>query len=242
MTNFLPVLLAATSDGFGRVWSFLAGGGEVMILIVLCSIIAVTIIVLKALQLREHVLFPPRIVEDLKNIPRYAESGDITPLQQRLQRSPSVAAELGLVVISGKYDTKEESTQACEATGRGVIHRLEMGVPLLEVIVTVSPLLGLLGAVIGLVTVFSAFGGTGSSDADTAQVARGIAEALHSTIAGLLVAIPTVIAHGYFSRKLDAIAVKIETLCRSAIHDFHHHFEVGSPAPAPTRAAAKIRG
>jgi biopolymer transport protein ExbB len=58
------------------------------------------------------------------------------------------------------------------------------------------------------------------------MVAKGIAEALHSTIAGLLVAIPSVIAHGYFSRKLDAISVRMELILRRAIHDFHRHFEV----------------
>jgi biopolymer transport protein ExbB len=81
---------------------------------------------------------------------------------------------------------------------------------------------------VGLVTVFGSFGGSGAegADGDTAMVARGIAEALHSTIAGLLVAIPTVIAHGYFSRKLDAISVRMELILRNAIHDFHRHFEV----------------
>ncbi|MEZ0274426.1 MAG: MotA/TolQ/ExbB proton channel family protein, partial [Roseimicrobium sp.] len=104
--------------------------------------------------------------------------------------------------------------------------RLEEGVSILEVIVTVSPLLGLLGAVVGLVTVFGSFGGGGEAEGDNAMVAKGIAEALHSTIAGLLVAIPTVIAHGYFSRRLDAISVKMEMILRNAIHDFHRHFEV----------------
>jgi biopolymer transport protein ExbB len=222
-------ILANNADGFSRLWHFLVGGGEVMFLILLCSIISVTIIILKALQLRQHVLFPKRVLDDLSNIERYANRGDITPLQQRLERSPSVAAQLGLVAISGKYESREESTDACETAARGIMHRLEAGVPLLEVIVTVSPLLGLLGAVIGLVTVFSAFGGPESANADTTQVARGIAEALHSTIAGLLVAIPTVIAHGYFSRRLDAIAVSSEALIRQAIHDFHRHFEVRPP-------------
>jgi biopolymer transport protein ExbB len=108
------------------------------------------------------------------------------------------------------------------------MHKLEEGIPILEVIVTIAPLLGLLGAVVGLVTVFGSFGGSGAegADGDTAMVARGIAEALHSTIAGLLVAIPTVIAHGYFSRKLDAISVRMELILRNAIHDFHRHFEV----------------
>jgi len=220
-------LLAAVPDGLNRVWHFLVGGGEVMILIVLSSVVSVTIILLKALQLRDPILFPAKISEDLKNIERYAAKGDISPLQEMLEKDGSVAAQLGLIAISGKHETRDENNEACETAARVIMHRLETGVPLLEVIVTIAPLLGLLGAVIGLVTVFSTFGsGSDVSDSDTTQVAKGIAEALHSTIAGLLVAIPTLIAHGYFSRKLDAISVRMELILRRTIHDFHRHFEV----------------
>lgn len=230
-------LALSEAGGFNRVWNFLAGGGEVMILIVLCSIISFTIIILKSLQLRDRILFPKRIIDDLNRINHYAAIGDILPLQQRLQRNPSVAAQIGSIAVSGKYESKQETTDACETAARGIMHRLESGVPLLEVIVTVSPLLGLLGAVIGLVTVFSAFGGPEATDASTTQVARGIAEALHSTIAGLLVAIPTVVAHGYFSRRLDAIAVSCETLIRQTVHDFHQHFEVSTSANSSVEPA-----
>ena len=222
-----PACLASLASGFSSVWNFIAGGGEVMILIGLCSIASVTLIIIKALQLRERNLFPEQITQEINKIDRYATAGDITPLQKMLEDDGSVAAQLGLIAISGKHETREENNEACETAARGILHRLEEGVPILEVIVTVSPLLGLLGAVVGLVTVFGSFGtGANTADGDTAMVAKGIAEALHSTIAGLLVAIPTVIAHGYFSRKLDAISVRMEIILRRAIHDFHRHFEV----------------
>lgn len=221
----LPNLyLASLNEGASGVWNFLRGGGEVMILIVLCSFVSMTVIILKALQLRWNILFPQKIEAAIKEIEQYATSGDISPLQRMLEEDGSVAAQLGIIAISGKHETREENNEACETAARGIVHRLEAGVPLLEVIVTISPLLGLLGAVIGLVTVFSTFGSGDSGD--TSMVAKGIAEALHSTIAGLLVAIPTVIAHGYFSRKLDAISVRMELILRRAIHDFHRHFEV----------------
>jgi biopolymer transport protein ExbB len=221
----LPILfLASINDGITSVWNFLRGGGEVMILIVLCSFVSMTVILLKAYQLRWNNMFPPKIEAAIKDIEQYATNGDISPLQRMLEEDGSVAAQLGIIAISGKHETREENNEACETAARGIVHRLEAGVPLLEVIVTISPLLGLLGAVIGLVTVFSTFGSGDSGD--TGMVAKGIAEALHSTIAGLLVAIPTVIAHGYFSRKLDAISVRMELILRRAIHDFHRHFEV----------------
>lgn len=220
-------LLASVSSGMNTVWNFIRGGGEVMILIGLCSLASVGIIIVKALQLRDRMLFPPKIVEEIKKIENYASTGDISPLQDMLEEDGSVAAQLGIIAISGKHETREENNEACETAARGIMHRLEEGVSILEVIVTIAPLLGLLGAVVGLVTVFGSFGGGAeSADGDNAMVAKGIAEALHSTIAGLLVAIPTVIAHGYFSRKLDAISVRMELILRNAIHDFHRHFEV----------------
>ncbi len=82
-----------------------------------------------------------------------------------------------------------------------------------------------MGTIMGLVVVFRGLG-TGGAEADPGEIARGIAIALNTTIAGLFVAIPTVIAHGYFSRKLDAISVRMEIILRRAIHDFHRHFEV----------------
>lgn len=220
-------LLASFPDGLSNAWNFIRSGGEVMFLIMACSIAALTIVIIKALQLRWPILFPNPIVEEIEKIDQYAAKGDITPLQRMLEEDGSVAAQLGIIAISGKYETREENNEACETAARGILHKLENGIPTLEVLVTVTPLLGLLGAVIGLVSVFSSYGGAGeAADTDSQLVAKGIAEALHATIAGLLVAIPSLLAHGYFSRKLDAISVRMELILRRAIHDFHRHFEV----------------
>jgi biopolymer transport protein ExbB len=81
----------------------------------------------------------------------------------------------------------------------------------LELIVGISPLLGLLGAISGLVGVFSNLG-TGQTAADTVGVALGIAEALNTTIFGLAIAIPTLVVYTYLSRKVGSLAVEMETL------------------------------
>src|SRR6476620_8370794 len=174
--------LATISSGFSSVWNFLAGGGEVMILIGLCSLASVTIIIIKAMQLRDRNLFPENITAALKNIERYATDGDITPLQRLLEDDGSVAAQLGIIAISGKHETREENNEACETAARGIMHRLEAGVPLLEVIVTIAPLIGLMGTIMGLVVVFRGLG-TGGAEADPGEIARGIAIALNTTIA-----------------------------------------------------------
>lgn len=231
----MPPAPCLATSGFSELAKFISDGGLPMILIIACSFASVTIVILKGLQLRWKFIFPAKIETEIRNIERYATKGDISPLQKILEDDGSVAAQLGIIAISGKHETREENNEACETAARGILHRLETGVPLLEVIVTIAPLIGLMGTIMGLVVVFRGLG-TGGADPDPGEIARGIAIALNTTIAGLFVAVPTVIAHGYFSRKLDAISVQMEIILRRAIHDFHRHFEVRrSPLDRPGR-------
>jgi biopolymer transport protein ExbB len=78
----------------------------------------------------------------------------------------------------------------------------------LDTVITISPLLGLLGTASGLVTIFEGLG----EEANYLTIARGIAEAMTTTIFGLAIAVPGVIAHGYFSRKIEMITVRLEAL------------------------------
>ena len=103
---------------------------------------------------------------------------------------------------------------SAQVVAREEIVRLERGVPLLESIITASPLLGLLGAVVGLVRVFSSLRPDAS---DPAAIAAGIAEALNSTIGGLVVAIPSVFFHSYFSRRIERFAARMEVLVEQAL-------------------------
>jgi biopolymer transport protein ExbB len=98
--------------------------------------------------------------------------------------------------------------------------------PYLEAMVTVAPLLGLLGTTAGLVGMFSAFGEGAAGGPDTLAVAKEIGVALRCTIAGLLVAVPAVLAHTFFVRKLDGIAMRLESLLQDTINTFYQHFEV----------------
>lgn len=207
-------------------WEFLATGGFVMLLIVLCSMAAVACMIVAALHLREQSVLPRAVIAELKALPRYAAKGDIRPLQQFLDGNGSLLARIASIAVSGVHTTKEECTEACAAKAKEGLHVLERGVPFLEVMVTVAPLLGLLGTTAGLVGMFSAFGEGGTQGPDTAVIAREIGVALRCTIAGLFVAVPSVVAHTVFVRKLDAIAVKLETVLQETIQSFYHCFEV----------------
>ena len=89
--------------------------------------------------------------------------------------------------------------------------RLERGLIVLEVITGIAPLLGLLGAVSGLVHVFAHLG-LSAGATDTKGIALGISEALNTTIFGLSIAVPSLIAFSYFSKKVEVMAVEMESL------------------------------
>jgi len=225
MLTLLAVEEPAVSS-FQQVWDFLATGGFVMGLLVLCSFAAITSMILAWLHLRESVILPSAVISQLRSVPNYAAKGAIKPLQDFLAQDPSMIARLGALTVSGSYTSKQECIDACTSKAREEIHYLERGIPLLEVMVTVAPLLGLLGTTAGLVGMFSAFGTGGDGGPDTAAIAHEIGVALRCTIAGLFVAVPSVLAHTYFTRRIDAVSVKIEGIMQEAIHQFFAHFEV----------------
>ncbi len=219
-------LAAASPGGLTLVWEFLATGGFVMLLIVLCSMAAVACIIIAAIQLRDRVVIPEAVIAQLKELPHFAATGDIAPLQQFLDRDGSLLARLASMAVSGQFTTKQDCTDVVTARAKEELHHLERGIPYLEVMVTVAPLLGLLGTTVALVGMFTAFGDGGETGGDTSVIAREIGVALRCTIAGLFVAVPSVVAHTIFMRKLDTIAIRIETLLQEVIQSFYQYFEV----------------
>jgi biopolymer transport protein ExbB len=227
---FLAAAEKTAPSGIQLVWDFLATGGFVMALLVICSMAAIGASILAWLQLREHIIMPKSVISQLRSIPNYALKGDIRPLQEFLEKDGSMLSRLGSMAISGAFTSKQECHAACDIKAREEIHHLERGIPLLEVMVSVAPLLGLLGTTAGLVGMFSAFGTGGDGGPDTAAIAHEIGVALRCTIAGLFVAVPSVLMHTYFTRRLDALAVRIESVMQETIQHFYQHFEVQRPA------------
>src|SRR5207302_4304971 len=107
--------------------------------------------------------------------------------------------------------TRSENIEAVQTRARHEMVRLERGLIVLEVIVGIAPLLGLIGAVSGLVHVFSHLG-LSSGAADTRKIALGIAEALNATVFGLSIAVPTLVGFTYLFRKVEVMSVALATL------------------------------
>ncbi len=232
-TDLLP--LATFTESIIKVWQFLHAGGVFMIFIGLCSIIAVAIVVQKISALRSRTVLP----EDLVDLLRDLHAGRrVSPdaLRTALSDGQSPLARISRAALLEPHASKDEALQSAQAIAREEIVHLERGVGLLEALIAAGPLLGLLGAVSGLVSVFSNFT-TASDTADNASLAAGIAEALHTTIAGLVVAIPSTFAHSFFSRKIEKLAARMEVLVVQALSACYAHRPDATPTPAIYRAS-----
>jgi biopolymer transport protein ExbB len=199
------------SASLDAVSAFLLDGGVFMIFLVALSLLSVAVILYKAISLRADNIVPLQVQKALADADDFVAGDALPQLIELLRGNKSPLSRIGLTAITGGYSGRAEATAATEARAREEVVGLERGIALLEVVITIAPLLGLLGTVSGLVAVFSNLdvgGGVGGR----AEVARGIAEALNTTIAGLAIAVPTVVAHSYFTKKLERMGVRMESL------------------------------
>jgi len=203
-----------------KVWAFLLSGGVFMAFISLCSFVAITVSIHRALTLRWKSVIPPELRSDLSHCDQVFEGEEPAKLYQSLKQSDSPIGRIGRITLSPAFATREEAESAIEATAKEQLVKLENGMGVLEVVITIAPLLGLLGTVSGLVTVFATLGERGDV-ADPSLIAAGIAVALNTTIAGLVVAVITVIFHSYFTRRLERIAARIEVIIGHLLHEFY---------------------
>jgi biopolymer transport protein ExbB len=188
-------------------WDFFRAGGVFMIPLVLTSIVGVAFIIERGLALRWEKVIPPRVQEAADN----CTPDRLPELRLICQDEPSTFSRLLLVAQDHLPRPRDEAVDAIQTHARREILQLERGLIILEIVVGVAPLMGLVGAIHGLIRLFANLGQVGL--ADNAQLAKGISEALNTTLTGLLIAIPALIAWSYYNKKVETLAVEMETLC-----------------------------
>jgi biopolymer transport protein ExbB len=186
-------------------WEIVRAGGPLMWPIILCSIAAAAIVLERLWTLQDRRVLPRELTQKVWQLIEQNQINDkvIAALEQN---SP-----LGRVLAAGlanRHRSREVMMERLEDTGRHVIHELERFLGALGTIAAVSPLLGLLGTVIGIIHAFNAIqaGGMG----DPRALSAGIGESLVATAAGLIVAIPALLAHRALRAKVDNIVIEIE--------------------------------
>ena len=214
---FAPLLAASVTT----IYRFFAGGGFFMILLLVCSVVSVAVIILRGLALRRALVVPPEIEKEIEAL-RHDDPDGVVRLSRLVRNDLSALGRIAQTGLQHLSWPKSENVEAVQTRARHSIVRLEGGLFILEVIVGIAPLLGLLGAVSGLVKVFAAFGDTAAGQ-DPRMIARGISEALSTTIVGLAIAIPSLIAHSYFSKKIEAMAADMESLVADLLAKCYYH-------------------
>ena len=182
-----------------------AAGWPIYFLLV-ASVISLALIIERAISLRRSVIVPAGFLEKL--VAELRHSGVSDDLVKRVQ----VHSPLGRVLAAGLRNvraTREVMKEAIEEAGRAVAHDLERFLTTLGTIATVSPLMGLFGTVIGMIELFGAQNPTGGGT-DPQQLAHGISVALYNTGFGLMIAIPSLIAHRHYRAQVDSIIVEME--------------------------------
>jgi len=220
------------------VLEILIAGGWAMVPILLCSAVALAIILERFWSLRRKNVVPASLGEEVRS---WARTRKLDPQHIEALRTNSPLGEILAAALSVRLRSREIIKERVEDTGRHVVHRLEKYLNTLGTIALISPLLGLLGTVFGLIKMFFAVMVSGVGD--PLKMAGGIGEALVCTATGLCVAIPAYFFHRYFRGRVMGYVVDMEQQAILLIDELSAHSESPAPPqPAPPPVAAPPAG
>ncbi|MCG8486532.1 MAG: MotA/TolQ/ExbB proton channel family protein [Candidatus Thiodiazotropha sp.] len=191
-------------------------GGWLMLPIIACSIAALGIVIERFWSLQRKRVMPEYLMRQILQL-HQEEKLNLADLDKLKSSSP-----LGRILAAGlvnRNHSKDIMKEAIEEVGRQVVHELERYLNTLGTIASISPLLGLLGTVIGMIKVFSVIVTAGVGDPGV--LAGGISEALITTAAGLSVAIPSLMFHRYFSGLIDQLVIGMEEQALKMVEVIH---------------------
>ena len=185
-------------------WSLIQAAGWPIWPLLAASVIALALIFERLYSLRQSVVAPPGLVDQV--LAEFRQTGATPELLSKTARR----APLGRLLAAGLANVKSPRPvmkEAIEEVGRVVIHELERFLTTLGTIAAMAPLMGLFGTVVGMIEIFGAQTSAGSNPI---QLAHGISIALYNTAFGLVVAIPAMIFYRHFRAKVDALVVEME--------------------------------
>jgi biopolymer transport protein ExbB len=188
-------------------WELVRAGGPFMAPIILCSIVAVGILLERLWTLQRKRVLPEELI---KRVSQLAESGQVNPKVIEALEKNSPLGRVMAAALANRDRGRDIMMERVQDTGRHVVHELERFLNSLGTIASISPLLGLLGTVAGIINAFNAImlGGMG----DPRMLAAGISQALITTAGGLAVAIPSFIAYRYLRGKVERIVIDMEKI------------------------------
>ena len=213
-------------------WEIIIAGGPVMWPILLCSVLAAAIMLERLWTLQRKRVIPRELTD------RVWKLVETRTLNDRHIEALSRNSPLGRILAAGltnRHQGREIMKEVIEDTGRHVVHELERFLNALGTIAAISPLLGLLGTVTGMIQAFEAI--TSEGVGDPRVLSGGIGEALITTAAGLIVAIPALIGYRYLRGLVDFLVVEMEKEAMKLVQAFDR-MSAQSPAAGRRREAA----
>lgn len=186
-------------------FEWLETGGWLMWPILLCSVVATAIVLERLWALHRRSLIPSSLIDEILALDHQGrlDAAEI----DRIRRGSALGRVLAAGLVNRKH-SRDVMKEAIQDTGRQVVMRMERYLNTLGTIAAITPLLGLLGTVIGMIEVFGVIVSAGVGDPGV--LAGGIGKALLTTAAGLSVAIPALMFHRYFNGRVDRLAVTME--------------------------------
>jgi biopolymer transport protein ExbB len=203
------------------VWDFVVKGGWIMVPIGLCSLVALAVVTDRALALRRSRVAPRAFLAELASLRR-------TPRRalEAASKHPSPAAAVLAVAIRDRDEPAMVRERRIEEAGHREVVRLRQRMRLLSALPQVATMLGLLGTIFGMIRTFSVVAASGETLGRTEHLAKGIYEAWTATAAGLLVAIPTMVAYHALMGRLDGAVADLDRVAREWLEG-----EKAPPAP-----------
>ena len=187
----------------------------VKVLLGLTSVAGLAVIVWRMWMLRWEKVLPEAVVDAVSQA-RPGEDGKA--LREVCDKNPSPLGRLLRLAADHRDWPKADNVLTVETAARHEVVKLECGLVVLEIIVGIAPLLGLVGTIIGMIGVFGDIGNTGlNTPSDAGKLASGISYILWTTLIGLLISIPSLVAWSYFSKKVEVLAVEMEAICEQFI-------------------------
>ncbi len=186
-------------------FDLLTAGGWVMPLIVLCSVLALAISIERYVALNAQKIAPPHL---LANVWKQLKAGELDAQRLKALRQGSPLGKILAAGLANRNQGRDVMKESIQEAASHVVHDLERYLNTLGTVAAISPLLGLLGTVLGMIRVFTEITTQGTGNANA--LAGGISEALITTAAGLAVAIPALVMHRFYTGRIDTIVVELE--------------------------------
>ena len=188
-------------------------GGWLMLPLILCSILVVAIVAERLWTLQTRRVAPEHLAAQVWN---WLRNGELDGERLQTLRAGSPLGRILAAGLEQRHASRGAMNEAIEDTGRHVVHELDRYLITLGTIASISPLLGLLGTVLGIMHVFAAISTSGLGN--PAMLAGGISQALITTVAGLAVAIPAYVLYRYLRGKVDELVVCMERETMRLMH------------------------